>query len=349
MNITFDSKTIFLVTGAFGHLGNVVVRDLLARGARIRAIIHPRDLSDERFNFPVELYRGDLANITSIKAAFVHDPDEKLIVIHMASIISTMLGVFKRLYRTNVVGTKNLIRLAIEAKTTRFIYVSSVHALSEKQHGTTIDEQTDFNPKKVVGSYAKSKAMASKLVYSYRHELDINIVHPSGIIGPFDYAYSQTNQVFYDFLKGKLKAIIKGGYDFVDVRDVSQGILAVLDHGNPGQTYLLTGHYVTVKEMLTILATLAHKKVPKIFPLWLAKIVAPFIETWAKMTKIRPLFTPYSLYTMSANGLFSHDKATQELHYNPREIALTIKDVYQWYFDVVMKPKPLKKHRKRYI
>ena len=347
--IAFDRNTIFLLTGAYGHLGNVLVRQLLDKGARVRALIHPRDLSDERYQFPIELVRGDLKSRESLKAAFSHKPNEEIVVIHMASIVSTMLGVFKKLYKTNVVGTKNLLDLSVEAGARRFLYVSSVHALTELPHGQVQSERTDFDAKCVIGSYAKSKAMASRYVYSYRNRLDIVIVHPSGIIGPGDYIHSPTNQVFFDFLSGKLPAIIKGGYDFVDVRDVANGIVNAITKGISGENYLLTGNYLTVAHMIGIMAAFAKKKVPKTLPLWVAKMVSPFVEAHAKLWRKRPLFTPYSLYTTSANGLFCHDKADRELGYSTRPIEETIADLYRWYYDVIMKPKRRKGlERKRY-
>jgi len=230
------------------------------------------------------------------------------------------------------------------------LYVSSVHALTEAPKGSTNQERTDFDPRQVVGTYAKSKAIASKLVLSYADRLDVLIVHPSGIIGPFDYAYSQTNQVFYDYLRGKLPAIIKGGYDFVDVRDVSDGIIKALMQGRAGNTYLLTGRYITVKDMVQIMAHISGRKMPKTLPLWIAKAVSPFVEAFAKMTRTRPLFTPYSLYTTGSNGLFSYEKARNELGYQPRPIEITIKDIHQWFFDTVSPAIKLKKHqRKKYL
>jgi dihydroflavonol-4-reductase len=349
MEIRFDQKTIFFVTGAYGHLGNVVIRDLLNRGARIRALIHPSDLSDERFNFPVELYRGDLRSRESIKAAFIHQPDEQLVVIHLASLISTFKGGFNRLYRTNVVGTKNLLELAVANNAIRFLYVSSVHALTEPPLGVINHERTDFNPNFVKGTYAKSKAMASQLVLSYMNKLDVVMVHPSGIIGPFDYRHSPTNQVFFDYLNGKLPLIIKGGYDFVDVRDVSSGIINALLNGKRGENYILSGAYTTIENMIGILSKIAKNKAPKVLPLWIAIIVAPFVEAWAKMSKRQPLFTPYSLYTTRSNGLFSHEKARVAFDYCPRPLADSLKDIYEWYFDSVMHPKRLKQHKKRYL
>ena len=350
MEITFDSKTIFFITGAFGHLGNVVVRSLLEKGARIRALIHPGDLSDERFSFPVELIRGNLTNIESFKSAFDRQPDEKIIVIHMASIISTMLGGFKRLYRTNVVGTKNLLALSEASQVSRFIYVSSVHALTETAKDVINFERTDFDPRQVVGTYAKSKAIASRLVLSYASKLDVVIVHPSGIIGPFDYSHSQTNQVFYDFLRGKLPLIIKGGYDFVDVRDVARGIINSITKARRGTTYLLTGRYITIHEMVATIARISGRKMPKTFPVWIAKAVAPFVEAWAKMFRKRPLFTPYSLYTTSASALFSHQRASDELDYYPRDINETITDIYRWFHDYVNPAISMKKNqRKKYL
>jgi dihydroflavonol-4-reductase len=349
MELTFDKKTIFLLTGAFGHLGNVVTRQLLEKGARVRALIWPSDLSDERFRFPVELYRGDLRSVESIKLAFEHQPDEKLVIIHMASIISTLSSNFKRLYQTNVVGTRNLLDLAVASGATRFVYVSSVHALTEEPWGQVNRERTDFDPKHVHGVYAKSKAMASRLVLSYKDLLDLVILHPSGIIGPYDYQYSQTNQVFYDFLKGKLPFVIKGGYDFVDVRDVADGIIAATLQGRSGENYILSGRYITIAEMMKIISGYAKKKRPKVMPLWIAQTVAPFVEAWSHLTRKRPLFTPYSLYTTSSNGHFSHEKAFEAFGYMPRSIEATIYDIYRWYYDFILSPRPLGRIKKKYL
>ena len=349
METTFTKKTIILVTGVFGHIGHALLPLLVATGARIRAIIHPRDLSDERLPYPIELIRGDLRSMESIKAAFIHKDDERLIVIHMASIISTLQGGFKRLYRTNVVGTRNMLALALNNKASRFLYVSSVHALTESPKGSVTKEHKDFDMKSVKGVYAKTKAIASKLVLSYADRLDVVIVHPAGVIGPYDYQKSQTNQVFYDYLDKKLPYIINGGYDFVDVSDVATGIMQAMIKGRRGENYILGNRYVTIKEMITILSQITGGKSPKVLPLWLAKSVAPFVEAWAKMIRRRPLFTPYSLYTASSNGHYSHEKAEIELGYKTTPLEVTIRDIQQWYVDVLLKPKRMKAHRKKYL
>jgi dihydroflavonol-4-reductase len=267
----------------------------------------------------------------------------------MASIISTLSSNFKRLYQTNVVGTRNILDLAVENKAVRFVYVSSVHALIEEPWGTINRERIDFDPKAVHGVYAKSKAMASRLILSYRDRLNLVILHPSGIIGPYDYQYSQTNQVFYDFLKGKLPLVIKGGYDFVDVRDVASGVIAATQNGIPGENYILSGRYVTIDEMMKVVSGYARKKRPKVLPLWIARMVAPFVEAWSHLTRKRPLFTPYSLYTTSSNGHFSHDKATKAFGYAPRSIEATIYDIYRWYYDYVLAPRALPSIKKKYL
>jgi dihydroflavonol-4-reductase len=191
--------------------------------------------------------------------------------------------------------------------------------------------------------------MASRLVLSYQDRLDLVIVHPSGIIGPYDYQYSQTNQVFYDFLKGKLPLVIRGGYDFVDVRDVAEGLIAAMMHGQAGQNYILSGHYVTIDQMMKVISGYARKKRPKVMPLWVARMVAPFVEAWSHLTKKRPLFTPYSLYTTSSNGHFSHEKASRTWGYAPRSIETTIYDIYRWYYDYVLAPRSLGNAKKKYL
>ena len=118
-------------------------------------------------------------------------------------------------------GTKNIVNKVLEINA-KLIYVSSVHSITEKPNNETITEITNIDSEKVVGLYAKTKAEAAKYVIDAIKNKNLNacIIHPSGIIGPSDYGNSHLTQLIKEVATGKLFACVKGGYNFVDVRDI---------------------------------------------------------------------------------------------------------------------------------
>ena len=177
----------------------------------------------------------------------------------------------------------------------------------------------------------KTKAEATQAVLdAVACGLDAVIVHPSGILGPYDTSRNHLVQLVSDYIHGHLPACVRGGYDFVDVRDVAQGCLAAADFGRTGECYILSNRHYEIKELLGMIRSLqGGKKVPSL-PLWMAKIATPFIELDAKRRHRRPLYTRYSLYTLQSNDKFSHDKATKELGYHPRDLYQTLADTIAW-------------------
>lgn len=235
------------------------------------------------------------------------------------------------LYEVNVNGTRNIIELCREYRIKRLVYVSSVHAIPEKEEEMTQNEVDTFSPDTVRGGYAKTKAEATQLVLDAAAAgLDAVIVQPSGILGPYDSSGNHLVQLVTDYLRGRLLACVKGGYDFVDVRDVADGCIRAAMQGKSGECYILSNRRYEIKDVLGMVRkTHGGRRIPAL-PVWMAKACVPFIKLDAKRRKIRPLFTRYSLYTLSGNSKFSHDKATAELGYRPRDLFTTVKDTVRW-------------------
>ena len=214
----------------------------------------------------------------------------------------------------------------------KMIYVSSVHAIPEKPKNCVITEDCEFSPGLVDGDYAKSKAAATEMVFSAaRQGLSVNIVFPSGIIGPGDMLGGSFTSMAKSFLTGKLPFAVRGGYDFVDVRDVAKGILACAENGESGKGYILSGHYITIRRMLQIVgkaAKLIYR--PICLPLKLARLAAPYCERRCLKEKKPLFFTPYSISVLGSNGRFTHDAATERFAYRPRPIEETLRDMTAW-------------------
>lgn len=322
-------KKLYIVTGACGHLGGTIIRLLLQQKEQVRGLILPTE--KKRKILPIDYVEGDMRDKTSLLPLFKDIDDYDVIVIHTAGIIDISDEISQMLYDVNVQGTKNIIELCRNYNIKRMVYVSSVHAIPEKESLQVIEESDHFSADEVHGGYAKTKAIATALVLAAVKEgLDAVIVHPSGILGPYDESLNHLVQMVDDYQKGRLPACVKGGYDFVDVRDVAMGCLSAAINGKKGECYILANRHYELEDLFKMIREVhGGKKVPTL-PLWLARVAVPFIEWEAKRKNIRPLYTNYSLYTLSSNDRFSHDKATKELNYHPRDLYLTIKDTLDW-------------------
>ncbi len=324
-------KSIYLITGAAGFLGNTIVSKLLQRGKQVRALVLPQEtmpFKDQK----LEIVKGDVTKKDSLKIFFGGLDYDQVFVIHCAGIVSIASKYDQKVYDVNVKGTKNIMDLCLSHQVTKVIHISSVHAIKEQPKGKTIKEVTSFDPNTVEGLYAQTKAEASQYVLDMAKKgLAVVIVHPSGIIGPGNYGRDHLSQVIVDYMNHHLTALVHGGYDFVDVRDVAAGILAALESGRVGECYILSNRFFEIREIITMLHEITGKKdIHTILPLWFAKLTAPLSEIYYKLKKQPPLYTSYSLYTLASNANFSHEKATQELGYQPRKMKETLTDTVAW-------------------
>lgn len=326
-------KQIYIITGANGFLGNNLVRALTQNSDnQVRALVSSLDRSDALQGLNCEIFAGDVTKPDTLKDIFNVPADAEVYVIHCAAVVYIKSKPNPMVYQVNVLGTKHIVEKTLEIGA-KLVYVNSVHAIPEKPNGEVMTEVTDFDPKKVEGEYAKSKASAAAYVLEAVKNRGLNacIVHPSGIIGPYDFRISHLTQLIIDVATGCLKAGIKGGYDFVDVRDVVSGILSACAHGKAGECYILSGHCITVAELFQMIANATGQKPIKTFlPLWLAKATAPLSEIYYSIKKQPPLYTKYSLYTLESNANFSHAKADRELGYSSRPPQETIDDTVNW-------------------
>lgn len=348
-------ERIYIVTGGAGHLGGAIVRKLAALGARVRALLLPGESAAPQEGCPaVELFRGDICDAASLEPLFAHGPRETLAVIHTAALISIETRVSPRLHAVNVGGVENIIEACLAHPPARLVHVSSVHALPEQPGRGVIRETDQFHPSWVRGAYAKTKAEAAqKVLDAVRFRgLDASLVLPAGILGPGDFGRNHINRTVRACVTGKLRTLVTGGYDLVDVRDVAEACIAAVDKGRRGESYILSGGHRDWKEVAAILeAEGTGARVRRFLsPAGLVP-VAPLLELWAKVRREQPLFTGYSLYCMRSNDNFSSRKARKMLGFTTRPIDETLADTARWELEraetVKTAAKPAKTRKRR--
>lgn len=321
----------YLVTGASGFLGRAVLKELKDKGAEIRALVLENDPLANELPHWVSVVYGDVCDGASLDRFFSR-ADENTCVIHCAGIVSVASHPGDRIYRVNVGGTNNILRHCEKSGIGKLVYVSSVHAIPEKPKGMEITEDAVFSPDLVNGDYAKSKAIATSLVFEAAGRgLNASIVFPSGIIGPGDVGKGSITNMLLSFLAGKLPLAVRGGYDFVDVRDVAAGIVSCTEHGQPGYGYILSGQYASIRDILSAAKeALGLKRTVSFLPICFAKLVAPIFEK-RSLRKKQPLyFTPYSVAVLDSNCQFNRSAAAAALGYEPRSIKSSIRDTVLW-------------------
>ena len=323
-------KTVYIVTGAAGHLGSTIVRELLAAGAEVRALLLPSETTEVRPGLTV--IRGNICDKDTLAPLFKRDSEDDMTVIHCAGIVTIYEKMNKKVYDVNVGGTKTLLAAAAAAGVKRFVYISSVHAIPTLPKGETMREVASFDPAGLRGCYAKTKAAASQAVLEMsKSGMETVIVHPSGIIGPFGLENGNVARMMMSYVRGRFHVAAEGGFDFVDVRDVAHGAILAAERGRNGECYLLTNRYIPLRELFGTLSRVSGVKPIRTFlPMWFAYAVSPLAELFYMMIRKPPLFTPYSMYTLSGNAMYSHERATLELGYTTRPLDETLRDTVRW-------------------
>ena len=320
---------MWLVTGATGHIGNVLVRKLLERGEKVRALILPGESRESISGLKVEALEGDILNLDSVFESMRGIKG----IFHLAGVISIMPGPNPFVRKVNVEGTKNILRAASEKKI-KLIYTSSIHAIQRVEEGV-IDESVPYDMNNPYGAYDRSKAEATLEVLNAAHSgLEAVVACPTGVIGPYDFRGSMMGAVIHGAAVAKPTLYVDGAYDFVDVRDVANGLIAAAEHGKRGESYILSGQKITVRYLLETVREITGKHFFQMkIPFDLAKFAAIFTPMYYRFANETPRFTPYSLDVLQSNSNISHAKATRELGYKPRPIFDSIRDAVKWFLD----------------
>ncbi|MCB9081436.1 MAG: NAD-dependent epimerase/dehydratase family protein, partial [Lewinellaceae bacterium] len=300
--------TTIAITGATGHLASSIIPLLIRQGYKIRALQYEQALSFDEHK--MEMISGSILDPLAL-TSLVEGCE---MVIHAAAKISINSNKDTTLYAVNVNGTKNLLAAAQRANVKRFIYISSIHAYSQFPVYEMLDETQAYcdhrSPR-----YDQSKRDAQQYVLQHLSgPMEVVVLNPTSVIGPYDNKPSLLGKAVMDMYTGKIPALINGGFDFCDVRDVAQGIVNALDRGRHGHAYLLAGKWYSVVDLYQMVMDIkgAPASIP-VLPPWAGYMGLPFIKMMASLQKTAPLYTKESLDALkNGNRYINSRKAAQE-------------------------------------
>ncbi|MDR0551596.1 MAG: NAD-dependent epimerase/dehydratase family protein [Spirochaetaceae bacterium] len=332
---------IHFVTGANGRTGYALCAELKSRGRYIRALLRPGAEAYKPFLEPYvdEFVYGDVRDAASMDAAC----NGVSVVYHLAAIVSIASAMTAEIRDVNIGGVRNMLDACIKNKVSRLVHTGTVHTLPFHDTDSVLREIPRYNEHKVEGPYAVSKAAGSNLVLDAVKEQGLNavIAMPSGIVGGFELKPSNFGQMVRDVAEGRLPVYLKGRYDFVDVRDVASALADLAEKGDAGESYILSGHIVSVKDLVEYAARAAGRKPPALcMPLPLVKLFSYPAEWFSLLFRRTLMFTPYAIKVLGDNCNFSHEKISALTGYSPRSIEEAVREQVEFYFKVY-KPKIL--------
>jgi dihydroflavonol-4-reductase len=316
-----------LVTGAAGHVGGNLVRALLAQKRLVRVLIHEDVRAVE--GLEVEQVRGDVRDLDSLRAAF----EDVSTVFHLAAQISITGDQGGRVWAINAEGAANVATACLERGVRKLIHFSSIHALRQTPLDLPLDETRPLVEGSEGIAYDRAKAAGERSVLeAATRGLDATIVNPTSILGPLDFKPSRMGEVVLLLRTRRFPALVDAGYDWVDVRDVVHGALAAEQYGRKGERYILSGHWHPFGELAGFVEEVSGAKAPSYTsPFWLARVGAPFVTAWSRITRTQPLYTSEALKVLAnSNRRISCEKAVRELGYSARPLIDTLRDICRW-------------------
>jgi dihydroflavonol-4-reductase len=323
------------VTGASGFLGGVLVRALLAEGRAVRAVDLVQGPTLEGLD--IDFVAADVLEKTSLETAL----DGAEVVYHLAAVISVTGDPTGRVWAINVSGARNVAETALAVGARRLVHCSSVHAY-DLEAGVEIDEVSARAVEPDLPVYDRSKAAGEAAVRKVIDRgLDAVIVNPTGIIGPYDFAPSRMGQVLLALFEGRLPALIDGGFDWVDVRDVASSMIAAESDGTTGENYLLPGHRQSIRELAAIAEQVSGVPAPRITaPMWLVSLLAPMATVMSRRTGSALWSTTEALHALENSPPISGDKAADVLGHKPRPTQATVASLYDWFVETAALSQP---------
>jgi dihydroflavonol-4-reductase len=319
---------VIVVTGANGHVGNNLVRALLARGRKVRALVFGDCAS--LAGLPLEALEGDILDAGFLRRSL----SGARIVYHTAARISLLMREWPEVEAVNVRGVRNVIQACHDCGIERLIHFSSIHAYVQEPLREVLDESRPLVEEAVrVPPYDRSKADGERLVRAAAGRgLNTVVLNPTGIIGPCDFGPSHFGRVLIALGRGALPVMVGGGFDWVDVRDVVEASLRAEEAAPAGARYLLSGHWVSNRELAATVSKITGAPAPRLtVPLAVARVAAPLATVWAWSRGTRALLTSVALRDLRGNRHISHARAAADLGYAPRPLHETLADTVRWF------------------
>jgi dihydroflavonol-4-reductase len=322
------------VTGSTGLLGNNLVRTLIGAGHEVLALARSRQkAARELGDTQARIVIGDMTQV----AGFADALSGVDVVFHTAAFFREYYapGDHSRIVdRINVESTLELARTAHALGVRKMVHTSSAGIVGVRADGSPGDENTSPWPGVDKNLYLRSKRTVQPLLQAFSRETGFFIASalPAWMWGPHDTGPTASGRLVLDALERKLPpAIPPGGSSVVDARDVAAGMLRIAEVGRAGESYILSGRFAGLEDIIRKLAEATKAKAPTArLPFAGALTLAAFAEMWSRLTGAPSAMSIESIRLMNARLAVTAEKAERELGVTFRPFDRTLADAVAW-------------------
>ncbi|NOK61809.1 MAG: NAD-dependent epimerase/dehydratase family protein [Chloroflexi bacterium AL-W] len=322
------------VTGSTGLLGSNLVRLLVQQGYEVKVLARSVEKACTLFDgMDVSIVQGDM-----------HDIDGFALAMSGCDVLFHTAAFFREYYqpgkhwgeleRINVTGTIKLLEAAEQQGVKKVIYTSSVGVIGHARSGTMSDEATPPDDIARNNLYFWSKVLAEQAIDKFleQHQIPVVLILPGWMFGPRDNAPTGSGQVVLAYLNQHLPGIFAGGNYVVDARDVAQGMINAVQHGQSGERYIIAGRSTSFAEIVHILEKVSGVPAPKgHIPYWVSFSAAWLSERYSRLTGKPSLISMDSVQSLNRHQQISSQKAEHKLGVSFRPLEETLDDEVVWY------------------
>ena len=318
------------ITGATGFVGGHVARTAAAMGAELRLLARPSSDLAGIEGIAADVVRGDLLEAGALRSALAGCDA----LLHVAADYRLWVPDPDTMYRANVEGTRELLKLARETGVPRVVYTSSVATMGFRSDGTIVDEATPVSLADMIGHYKRSKFLAEQAaIEAARAGQQVIVLNPTTPIGDGDRRPTPTGRIIVDFLNRRFPAYVDTGLNLVDVEEVARMHLVALQRGTPGERYILGGENLTLKQILDRMSAICGLPSPKHkVPHAVAMAFAYFDEAITGRLRGKEPRATVEAVRMGRKFMFaSSAKAEAELGFAIRPIYPALRSAMDWF------------------
>jgi dihydroflavonol-4-reductase len=325
--VAWTGRTV-AITGATGFVGHHAALELHRQGAKVVALVRPSSDVQRLRAAGITCRIAPLDDQTGLARSLV----DCELVFHLAGAVG-FDNDWQAYYRVNVQGTQNLLEAARLAGVRRFVHTSSIAAVGGSATPRILDETVRWDLRSYRVPYVTTKRLAEENALAANGRgLEVVVVNPGSVVGPDDFADSEFGTLCRRFWKGRIPFYFGGGNNFVDVRDVAQGIRLAAERGRPGERYLLTGDNRTYQGFFRDLAQAAQRTIPRLrLPNVLASVIGFVSDRLPSKESRRPYLSSSQAALMGMYFFFDASKARRELGYNPRPLRQALADAHAFW------------------
>jgi dihydroflavonol-4-reductase len=325
---TTEANKPALVMGASGFLGGHITRQLCEAGRQVRVML--RESSDTRAldGLNVQRFIGDVTDVDSMRAAMTGVGTVFYNVVDTRSWLTDPAP----LYKTNVDGLKWAVQTAKQMGVSRFVFTSSMVTLA-RHSGSPASEAAPFDWWHQAPAYVKSRVEAEQFVLNQylTNDFPAVVLCVANTYGPNDYQPTPHGNALWQAARGQ-GAALDCGIPTVDIRDAATAALLAEQRGRLGERYAIVNEFIQQPRFCAMAAQVLGKEPPKTIPMWQAYTFATIAELINRLRGVRDAkFCRSSMFLSEAFGPMSHEKAAQELGWQPRPLEATVKDTIQSY------------------